>query len=333
MAQWLINSWYKPQPIRLLLWPLSLLYRVVLQLRKGLFRLGILKQRTLPVVVIIVGNITVGGTGKTPFVIWLVTQLQHAGYRPGIISRGYGGKAESYPQKVVPQSDPSIVGDEPIIISRHTSCPMVVAPDRFAAGKMLLQDYDCNIIVSDDGLQHYALGRDIEIVIIDGQRQFGNQLCLPAGPLREPLSRLKSVDFIVENYDSGSTYYKMTLSQQHAINVIDPTKKLLISSFLGQSVHAVAGIGNPQRFFDQLSSQGLHVINHPFDDHHSFQPNDLQFNDNKPILMTEKDAVKCQFFADSNTWYIPIEATISGKLDQHILQKLAGITPNGQSST
>ena len=329
MMQWLINSWYQPQPIRWLLWPISLLYQAVLQLKKGLFHLGILKQRYLPVPVIIVGNITVGGTGKTPFVIWLAKQLQQAGYHPGIISRGYGGKAESYPQKVMPSSDPAIVGDEPIIISRHTLCPMVVAPDRFAAGKMLLRDYDCNIIIADDGLQHYALGRDIEIVIIDGQRRFGNQLCLPAGPLREPLSRLQHVDFIVESHGSGSADYTMTLFQLHAINLADPTKIQALSSFTGQSVHAIAGIGNPQQFFDQLSAHGLQVINHSFDDHHPFQPKDINFNDNKPILMTEKDAVKCQFFAGSNTWYIPIEATISGKLSQHILQKLAGITPHG----
>ena len=329
MSQWLINSWYQRQPVRWLLWPLSLVYQAVLKLRKGLFRLDILKQRYLPVPVIIVGNITIGGTGKTPFVIWLAKQLQQAGYRPGIISRGYGGKAEHYPQKVMPDSDPTIVGDEPIIISRHSLCPMVVAPDRYAAGKMLLQDYDCNIIIADDGLQHYALGRDIEIVIVDGQRQFGNQLCLPAGPLREPMSRLQQVDFIIENHGSGSGKYSMTLSQLHAINLADPTKIQALSNFSGQSVHAIAGIGNPQRFFDQLSSHGLQVIIHAYDDHHPFQAKDLDFNDVKPILMTEKDAVKCQQFANSNTWYIPIEATISGKLDQHILQKLAGITPHG----
>ncbi len=329
MSQWLINSWYQRQPVRWLLWPLSLAYQAVLKLRMGLFRLDILKQRYLPVPVIIVGNITIGGTGKTPFVIWLAKQLQQAGYRPGIISRGYGGKAEHYPQKVMADSDPSIVGDEPIIISRHTMCPMVVAPDRLAAGKMLLRDYDCNIIIADDGLQHYALGRDIEIVIIDGQRQFGNQLCLPAGPLREPLSRLQQVDFIIENHGSGSANYTMTLSQLHAINLADPTKIQALTNFTGLSVHAIAGIGNPQRFFDQLTSHGLQVISHAFNDHHPFLANDLDFNDNKPILMTEKDAVKCQQFANSNTWYIPIEASISGKLDQHILQKLAGITPHG----
>lgn len=329
MLQWLINSWYQPHPIRWLLWPLSLLYRVVLKLRSELFRLDILKQGYLPVPVIIVGNIAIGGTGKTPFVIWLAKQLQQAGYRPGIISRGYGGHAEHYPQKVMPDSDPMIVGDEPIIISRHTLCPMVVAPDRVSAGNRLLKEYDCNVIIADDGLQHYALGRDIEIVIIDGQRQFGNQLCLPAGPLREPMSRLKNIDFIVENHGADTVNYTMTLSQLYAVNLADSSQKRALSSFIGKRVHAIAGIGNPQRFFEQLSSQGLSLISHAFDDHHPFKAEDLIFNDQKAILMTEKDAVKCQHFADSNTWYIPIEASISGKLDQHILQKLAGITPHG----
>tara|TARA_R110002050_G_scaffold57423_5_gene129108 strand:- start:12121 stop:13122 length:1002 start_codon:yes stop_codon:yes gene_type:complete len=330
MMQWLINSWYQPQPIRWLLWPLSFIYQTVLRLRSGLFFIGLFNRRYLPVPVIIVGNITVGGTGKTPCVIWLAKQLQQAGYRPGIISRGYGGKAEHYPLHVKSDSDPAIVGDEPIIISRHTACPMVVAPDRFAAGKMLLQDTDCNIIISDDGLQHYALGRDIELVIVDGQRQFGNQLCLPAGPLREPISRLELVDFIVENNGSGNASYIMTLSQLHAVNLADPSKHQTLASFAGQSVHAIAGIGHPQRFFDQLSSHGIQAVSHAFADHHRFQLKDLDFNDNKPILMTEKDAVKCQGFANSNTWYIPIEAAISGKLDQHILQKLVGITLNGK---
>lgn len=329
MLQWLINSWYHPQPIRWILWPFSLFYQFVLKLRNGLFRLTILKQHYLPVPVIIVGNITIGGTGKTPFVIWLAKQLKQAGYRPGIISRGYGGHAAHYPQSVMPDSDPVVVGDEPIIISRHSLCPMVVAPDRVAAGKRLLKEHDCNVIIADDGLQHYALGRDIEIVIIDGQRQFGNRLCLPAGPLREPMSRLNQVDFIVENKGLNTINYTMTLSQLDAVNLIDRTQKRALSSFKGQTIHAIAGIGNPQRFFDQLSSQGLSLISHIFDDHHPFIAEDIQFNDQKAILMTEKDAVKCQHFVDNNAWYIPIEASISGKLDQHILQKLAGITPHG----
>lgn len=327
--KWLVNSWYHPQPIRWLLWPLSALYGTVISLRRSLYHLNIFKQHRLTVPVIIVGNISVGGTGKTPFVIWLVKQLQQAGLRPGIISRGYGGKAEYYPQLVTVQSDPAVVGDEPIIISRHTHCPMAVAPNRIVAGQLLVEQFDCNIIVADDGLQHYALGRDIEIVVVDGARLFGNQYQLPAGPLREPLSRLHDVDFIVHNGGELSTEFTMNLSQGHAINLTDPSTTMELSAFTDQTVHAIAGIGHPERFFTQLTEAGLAVSPHPFSDHHPFQKEDLEFNDDKPILMTEKDAVKCQSFSQKNMWYIPINATISGRLNEQLLDKLAGITPHG----
>lgn len=327
--KWLINSWYQPHPVRWLLWPLSALYGAVIYLRRLLYRMNIFKQHRLAIPVVIVGNITVGGTGKTPFVIWLVKQLQQAGFRPGVISRGYGGKAEHYPQLVTPQSDPAIVGDEPVIISRHTQCPMAVAPNRVAAAQSLIKRFDCDIIVADDGLQHYALGRDIEIVIVDGDRLFGNQYQLPAGPLREPLSRLQDIDFIVHNGGKPSTEFTMNLSQGHVINLSDPSIMLELSDFNEQTVHAVAGIGNPERFFNQLSADGLQIHPHPFSDHHPFQKTDLEFNDDMPILMTEKDAVKCQPFAEKNMWYIPINATISGRLNEQLLDKLAGITPHG----
>ncbi|MFW5451192.1 MAG: tetraacyldisaccharide 4'-kinase [Methylophagaceae bacterium] len=326
--KWLINSWYQPHPIRWLLWPISIVYRLIIWCRQALYTIGIFKHYKLPVPVIIVGNISVGGTGKTPLVIWLVKQLKLAGLRPGIISRGYGGNADHYPQLVTAHSDPSIVGDEPIIISRHTGCPMAVAPNRVAAGQLLLQQHDCNIIIADDGLQHYALERDIEIVVVDGQRLFGNQYCLPAGPLREPLSRLEYVDFIVHNGGS-SVDYNMTLLQGQAINIADPNIKKDLSYFIGKPIHAIAGIGNPKRFFDQLSEQGLTIQAYPFTDHHIFTSTELQFDDDAPIIMTEKDSVKCQSFANKNMWYIAIEASISGKLDQQILQKLAGLSSHG----
>ncbi len=326
--KWLVNSWYQPHPIRWLLWPLALVYRLIISCRQALYNVGLFKQSTLPVPVIIVGNISVGGTGKTPLVIWLVKQLKLAGLRPGIISRGYGGHTDHYPQLVTAHSDPNIVGDEPIIISRHTGCPMAVAPSRIAAGQILLQQHDCNIIIADDGLQHYALGRDIEIVVVDGQRLFGNQYCLPAGPLREPLSRLEQVDFIVHN-GNPSVDYNMTLLQGQAINLANSKLKKDLSYFIGKPVHAIAGIGNPQRFFNQLSKQGLTIHAHPFTDHHLFTHTELQFDDDAPIIMTEKDSVKCQSFANDNMWYIAIEASISGKLDQQILQKLAGLSSHG----
>jgi len=326
---WLINSWYQSNPLRWLLWPLSVLYRLVIALRRSLYRLGWFKQYSVNVPVIIVGNISVGGTGKTPFVIWLAKQLKDAGFRPGIISRGYGGKADHYPQIVTPQSNPRIVGDEPLIISRQSACPMAVAPSRIAAAKQLLDQFDCNIIIADDGLQHYALARDIEIVIVDSKRLFGNQYCLPAGPLREPISRLEQVDFIVHNGSETAAEFTMSTSQGLAINLVDPTIKKEVSDFQNHSVHSVAGIGYPERFFNQLSERGLTVLPHHFGDHHPFQPSDLAFDDDLDILMTEKDAVKCQYFAKKNMWYIPIEATISGKLEQHLLNKLAELPPHG----
>lgn len=325
----LVNSWYKTHPLRWLLWPLSVLYCAIICLRRTLYKIGFYKQHHLNVPVIIVGNISVGGTGKTPLVIWLAKQLKDAGFRPGIISRGYGGKAEYYPQSVTPLSDPRVVGDEPIIISRQSECPMMVAPKRVDAAKQLLEQFDCNIIIADDGLQHYALGRDIEIVVVDSQRLFGNEYCLPAGPLREPLSRLNQIDFIVYNGSTNSAEYAMTTSQGQAINLLNPNIRRELNSFNKKTVHSIAGIGNPTRFFKQLTRHGITLMPHEFADHHPYSEDDLEFNDDLDILMTEKDAVKCQHFAKKNMWYIPIEASISGKLEQHLFTKLAGLPPHG----
>jgi len=327
---WLINSWYKPSIIPWLLWPLSLVYCLIIRLRKVLYQRGIFTQHQLPVPVIIVGNISVGGTGKTPFVIWLAQQLKQAGHRPGIISRGYGGKAPHYPYRVTTKSIAKFAGDEPILIHRHSQCPMVVAPDRVAAARQLLLQNNCTVIIADDGLQHLALGRDIEIIIVDAQRQFANKQCLPSGPLREPLSRLKQCDFIVYNGNIDADKHSMQLNQLHAINLVDPTLNRTISSFKPHTIHAVAGIGNPDRFFDQLSSQGLDIISHPFDDHYQFTEQDFDFNDQHPtILMTEKDAVKCQDFPQKNMWYIPIKATIKGTLSQQIITQLNELSTHG----
>lgn len=328
MTKWLLASWYQPHPIRWLLWPLSALYSNVVWWRKKLYQLAICKQTKLPVPVIIIGNISVGGTGKTPCVIWLAQYLTQSGYRPGIISRGYGGKHDS-PQLVTPQSHPEVVGDEPVMISRHSQCPMAVFAKRVEAAQLLLQHYDCNIIIADDGLQHTALARDIEIVIVDGQRLFGNGLCLPAGPLREPLSRLSTVDFIVYNGGQTQQQFMMTLLQGAAINLVDHSLTKPLCHFSNTPVHAVAGIGNPDRFFKQLAASGLTIQPHPFIDHHHFQKNDFDFAGDATILMTEKDAVKCQAFATKNMWYIPINAVISGKLEQAILHKLEEISTYG----
>jgi len=325
---WLTKSWYQPRPLRWLLSPLSALFRLITALRKQCYRFGLFKQHRLPVPVVIVGNITVGGTGKTPFVIWLAQQLQLQGFKPGIVSRGYGGNSDTYPLEVHKDSDPTIVGDEPVIIARQTACPMAVSPKRIEAARYLLEQQGCDLIISDDGLQHYALARDVEVVIVDAKREFGNQFCLPAGPLREPLSRLKTVDFIVYNGNSNQAF-NMVLSAQHAVNLSNSSIRKDLADFKDQLVHGIAGIGNPERFFDLLNTFDINVIPHAFNDHHPFQVVDVDFKDDKSILMTEKDAVKCQHFADDNMWYVPITATVSGSLEQLINKKLAGNKTHG----
>lgn len=327
--KWLTDSWYRPQLIRFLLLPFSLTYQLVIACRVLAYRTGLFNSQKLGVPVIVIGNITVGGTGKTPVVIWLAKQLIQAGFKPGIISRGYGGKAQSYPHLVEPDSDARVVGDEPVIISQHTNCPMAVSPIRAEAGQLLIDQYDCNIIISDDGLQHYALERDIEIAVVDGVRFFGNHYCLPAGPLREPLSRLRHVDFVILNGGPKESHYKMLLQAGAVINLADTSKTKSLADFHNHAVHCVAGIGHPERFFSYLSSHELIVETHDFADHHDFSATDLNFGDDKPIIMTEKDAVKCRAFANDKMWYIPVEASISGELEKHILTKLVGSKPHG----
>jgi tetraacyldisaccharide 4'-kinase len=303
---WFVGHWYTRSPWLLLLIPLSLLYRVVIALRRAMYHSGLLKTHRLPVPVIVVGNLVVGGTGKTPLVAWLACYLGQAGYRPGLVARGYGGMASQWPQQVVPDSDPAMVGDEAVMLCRQTGCSMAVGPDRVAAARALLEHSDCDLILSDDGLQHYALQRDIEIAVIDGVLRFGNGLCLPAGPLREPVKRLEQVDLVVANGPGGPGEYPMgmRLTVVHPLQGGGPQRDL--DSFHGQSIHAIAGIGNPERFFAALRRAGLRPEEHVFPDHHSFTPDDLMFGDDRPVIMTEKDAVKCHGFVVDNCWYAPV---------------------------
>ena len=331
MTEWLVKSWYqrKLHPLSWCLIPLSALYRSIITLRRHLYRYNFLSHTRLAVPVIIVGNISVGGTGKTPVVIWLAKQLQDAGYHPGIISRGYGGHAEHYPQEVTFESLPSVVGDEPLIIHKQSQCPVVVSPNRVDAGQFLLHQHQCDVIISDDGLQHYALDRDIEIVVVDGEREFGNGYCLPTGPLREPFSRIDTVDFTLHTMSKRAVAFNINTIHGQAININQPSLEQPVESFNKQTVHAIAGIGHPARFFEQLRKKNITVIPHPFADHHAFTEGDLDFNDNYPILMTEKDAVKCQHFNNNKMWFIPIEISISGKLEHHLLTQLAGLSSHG----
>lgn len=323
MLKRLSHSWYHPHPLRWLLLPLSLLYQLVIKLRRLGYQRDWLTRHKMRVPVIIVGNISVGGTGKTPFVIWLCEQLQQAGYKPGVISRGYGGHSRHYPLDVSADTATAEAGDEPVLIARRTGCPVVVDPDRCSAAVHLLSQQQCDVIVSDDGLQHYALQRDIEIVLVDSQRRFGNRLCLPAGPLREPLSRLQSVDFVVYNGEAATQRYQMQLAATEWVNLSDPTQTRPLDAFAEQEVHAVAGIGNPQRFFDLLSQHIKVVHPHAFADHHHFRAGDLDFADGEAaVLMTEKDAVKCQSFAQPHHWYLPVSATLDANLAQAVINKL-----------
>ena len=310
MERWLGEVWYGKHPAAVFLAPFALLFRAVVELRRSAYRHRVFESQRPAVPVIIVGNVTVGGTGKTPLVIWLAGYLRAMGYKPGVIARGYGGHASRWPQQVRPDADPRTVGDEAIVISRRTRCPVAVGPNRGDSARALLEHADCDILVSDDGLQHYGLERDIEIAVIDGVRRYGNGRCLPAGPLREPATRNKEVDIIVTNGIAGRGEFAMKYVLTHLVGVAQPDRATGFETFEGETVHGVAGIGNPERFFASLRSKGLKVIPHPFPDHHVFTREDLEFGDGLPVVMTEKDAVKCDLVAGPNCWMAPITAEL-----------------------
>ncbi len=305
----------------LLLWPVSTLYCAVVGLRRWLYRQGVLHVRRAGVPVIVVGNITVGGTGKTPLVVWLAQTLKAAGWRPGVITRGYKGEGRAWPVRVEPHADAAMVGDEAVLLARHCGCPVVAGPDRVADAQQLVQ-LGCDIIVSDDGLQHYRLARDMEIAVIDGRRRFGNGFCLPAGPLREPRSRLRTVDVCVTNGEALPGEWNMHLEPIGFRQVATPHASAPLAKFQGQRVHAVAGIGHPPRFFAQLRALGVVVTEHAFADHHRFRAADLVFTPEAPAVMTEKDAVKCESFARADHWYLAVAARPDARLAETILNLL-----------
>jgi len=305
--------------VALLFVPLSWLFGLVVCLRTFAYKKSWFKSTRLSVPVIVVGNITVGGTGKTPVVIWLAEFLKAAGYSPGVISRGYGGIASSWPQQVREDSDSRVVGDEAKILARRTGCPVAVGPNRGESAQALIDAHQCNIIISDDGLQHYALQRDIEIALVDGERRYGNGFLLPAGPLREPEDRLKTVDFIVSNGLADKNAYQLRVEGVEAISVLDESKKVLLESFAQTPCHALAGLGNPSRFFSHLKKFNVPFDTRIFPDHFKFEKKDISFDDDKPVLMTEKDAVKCTMIADEKHWYVPIKAKMPEKFGLTLL--------------
>jgi tetraacyldisaccharide 4'-kinase len=322
--KFLLNRYYRQHSWLYFLTPLAFLYRIIIAIRKRLYQKEFFTRTKVSVPVIIVGNITLGGTGKTPLVIALVEFLQNKGFSPGIVSRGYGGKAKNYPCLVTEQSAPHLVGDEPLLIYLRTRCPVVVDPNRVQAAQYVLKNFPCNIIISDDGLQHYALERDIEIAVIDGERRLGNGFCLPAGPLREPKQRLEEVSFIVCNGKARVDEFPMQL-KPGCLHNAKTSQTIAVNDFPSKKIHAVAGIGNPQRFFQLLRELNFTVIEHAFSDHYRFSSADLRFAEDLPIIMTEKDAVKCQAFADSNYWYLPVTAELTEEFKALLLIRLAAV--------
>lgn len=319
LERWLLGRWYGPAPIAWL-WPLQALFRLMVRLRRFAYDSGFLGTVAVDAPVLVVGNISVGGTGKTPLVLYLARQLTARGVKVGIVSRGYGGDGQ--PRLVSPDSDPAQVGDEPLLLARNSGVPVRVGPDRVEAARLLVQD-GAQFILSDDGLQHYRLQRDFEIAVMDGERGLGNGACLPSGPLREPPGRLDTVDLVVINgsgLDQSIPGVTMQL-QGHLARQVSGENTRPLESFRGQTVHALAGIGNPGRFFSALEKQGMTVLPRPKPDHAVFSAVDLAVDDGFPVLMTEKDAVKCEAFANDNTWYVPVEAVFSPE-DEARLQKL-----------
>jgi len=326
------RHWYSASVFHfstLLLLPFSWLFQLLVWVRSHLYRWGILRIYFFPVPVIVIGNVTVGGTGKTPLVMWVAHYLKAQGYSPGIVTRGIGSKKPwRQPHRVNAQDVAEDVGDEAILLCKKSDSPVVVGIDRVAAIHFLLQQVHCDVIISDDGLQHYRMDRDIEIAVVDGARRFGNQLLLPAGPLREPVSRLKKVDFVMVNGGGGAqdqNELRMMLQPVACVAVRDPEKKMAMNYFVGKKVHAVAAIGHPQRFFQMLVALGYDIIPHVFPDHYLYRREDLNFKDDLPILMTEKDAVKCEAFADEQYWYVSVGVIVSENFQQDFTHKLANV--------
>lgn len=329
---WLEPYWYRISPLHLALWPLAAVFGALAVLRRLLYRAGVRAVTRLPVPVVVVGNISIGGAGKTPLVIWLAQALRAHGFRPGVICRGYRGSA-AHPQRATPGSDPHEVGDEAVLLARRCACPVWIGADRVAAASALLQAHpDCNVLISDDGLQHYALGREVELAVIDGARGFGNGMLLPAGPLREPLRRLDHVDAVIVN--GPALFPRETLPRQvpafdmHLCgrvfyHVLNPSERAGPERFARQQVRAIAAIGNPQRFFNHLRELGISFTAHPFADHHAFAAADLAFADNDAIIMTEKDAVKCERLCKKNLWALQVDAVTEPALESLILGKIA----------
>jgi tetraacyldisaccharide 4'-kinase len=329
----LLRAWYEGHPGLTLLRPLECLYRRITGRKRERFLSGQSPSYKAPVPVLVVGNITVGGTGKTPLILWMIEHCRQRGLRVGVVSRGYGAQPPQLPWRVRADHSADQSGDEPLLIVQRSGVPLVIDPDRSAAVQALLDAEPLDLILSDDGLQHYRLARDLELVLIDNARGLGNGRCLPAGPLREPRERLDSVDAVLYNgaaadRDGG---YAFTLRPTALVHVANGQRQPLSHFAPGQALHAVAGIGNPQRFFNTLEALHWRPLAHAFADHAVFSEQALTFEPSLPLVMTEKDAVKCRAFAGHDWWYLAVDAVPSPAFvdwfDQQLSRLCAPLTP------
>ncbi|WP_455230695.1 tetraacyldisaccharide 4'-kinase [Geopseudomonas aromaticivorans] len=328
-AERLAAAWYAGHPALLLLRPLEALYRRVVVRKRADYLAGSKPAYRAPVPVIVVGNITVGGTGKTPMILWLIEHCRARGLRVGVVSRGYGATPPRLPWRVRAGQAASEAGDEPLMIVERSGVPLMIDPDRARAVQALLAEEPLDLILSDDGLQHYRLARDLELVLIDAARGLGNRRCLPAGPLREPLERLDAVDACLLNGGAADSAQGFAFNLQPAalVNLASGERRPLDSLPPGQAVHAVAGIGNPQRFFATLEALHWRPVPHAFADHAAYGPEDLRFTPALPLLMTEKDAVKCRAFAAADWWYLAVDGLPSPAFVAWFDAQLARLLP------
>lgn len=317
---WLNRRWYGDRPARFLL-PLAWLYGAAVALRRAAYRVGVVRSVRVGVPVVIVGNLTAGGSGKTPVVLALAQALREEGRAPGIVSRGYGARISGV-RVIQPGDSADAVGDEPALMAERRIAPVAIGADRLEAARALLAAHEIDVIISDDGLQHLRLARDVEIVVVDGARGFGNGALLPAGPLREPAARLADIDFVLVNGRDWEGYPAFRLVPGAVRKVADPVDTQPLHAFRGRRVHAVAGIGHPHRFFDMLARAGVFVVPHPMPDHHRFRRADITFGDDLPVLVTEKDAVKCVSIAHDGLWCVPVDAELAGGFPAEVRARL-----------
>lgn len=326
LAQLLDRVWYgRAHPLSVALAPFGWVYCAIARWRAFSWRHRWRRrpdEARLNAPVVVVGNLTVGGTGKTPLVLWLADHLRQRGWTPGILTRGYLGGENRAPRRVPVDGDPRLFGDEAVLLAARSGCPVMICRDRYAAARQLLRTTNCDILIADDGLQHYRLRRDLEILLIDGRRGFGNGRCLPAGPLREPAARARLADIQLINATGQSAQPRMELRPTRARNLADPRQTRALAQFIGAPITAVAGIGHPEQFFALLERHGLRISRRPYPDHHDFGAADLQRFGSDQVLMTEKDAVKCRTWATKNLWYLPVTAhpnkPFTDALDSHL---------------